>query len=143
MSSNTASVIEVIIIGYSICTEYKVLSQSSTVVSLFFCTEYQLIGYVRYTVFKSVTCFQIPNNDQDTASYKLSSESQGHITGHIKLTKSTSVSFSLSVYTVYFCCAAIPPVPLGEKVDIPAAAAKIVEQEVQRMLTLLQNHWKK
>ena len=52
--SNTASVTEVIIIGYSIthdmvCTEYKVLSQSSTVVSLSFCTEYQCIGYVQYT----------------------------------------------------------------------------------------------
>ncbi len=29
-----------------------------------------------------------------------SGHSQGHITGHIKLTKSTSMSFSLSVYTV-------------------------------------------
>jgi len=71
MSSNTASVIAVIIIGYSItdnmvCTEYKVLSQSSTVVSISFCTEYQCIGYVLYTVFKSMTCFQIPNDNQDT-----------------------------------------------------------------------------
>ena len=58
MSSNTASVIEVIIIGYSI-TDNMV------------CTEYQCIGYVRYTVFKSVTCFQIPNDDTDTVAYKL------------------------------------------------------------------------
>ena len=162
MSSNTASVIAVIIIGYSItdnmvCTEYKVLSQSSTVVSISFCTEYQCIGYVRYTVFKSVTCFQIPNDDQDTASHKLeqafllpflegarqnprtASNAVNKVrdlevsakagagwaqsgSGHIKLTKSTSMTFSLSVYTVYFCCAAIPTVPPGEKDNVPAAA---------------------
>ena len=32
------------------------------------------------------------------------------------------MSFSLSVYTLYFCCAAIPPVPLGAQVHVSAAA---------------------
>lgn len=31
------------------------------------------------------------------------------------------MSFSLSVYTVYFCCAAIPPVPPGETNNVSAA----------------------
>ena len=31
------------------------------------------------------------------------------------------MSFSLSVYTVYFCCAAIPPVPPGQTDNLPAA----------------------
>lgn len=70
MSSNIASVIAVIT-DNMVCTEYKVLSQSGTVVSISFCTEYRCIGYIRYTVFKSVTCFQIPSDDQDTASNKL------------------------------------------------------------------------
>ena len=70
MSSNIASVIAVIT-DNMVCTEYKVLSQSGTVVSISFCTEDRCIGYIRYTVFKSVTCFQIPNDNQDTASHKL------------------------------------------------------------------------
>ena len=31
------------------------------------------------------------------------------------------MTFSLSVDTVYFCCAAIPPVPPGKTHDVPAA----------------------